>query len=213
MWVGGDYCDVWRLSDGRIALAVGDVSGKGLAAAMLMANLQSALRSTTAFCGDLEQVVSYVATLISDNMPEGMFITLFVGLLNPKTGQLQYVNAGHLQPLIVTNDGEMSELGRPSNLPIGVGEVPAKASCETLAAGTTLVVITDGITESISPEGELFGLGRLKAALKACGPVAAAELVGRLVQDADDFRASRPQGDDLTVLCLVTAPGAPTEGE
>jgi len=213
MWVGGDYCDVWRLSDGRVAFAVGDVCGKGLPAAMLMASLQAALRSTTAFCSELGQVVRQVARLITDNMPEGMFITLFIGILDPQTGQLHYVNSGHLQPLIVTPEGELSQLGRPSNFPIGIADVPIRAECETLAAGIGLVVVTDGITESVSPGGELFGLVRLKAAIKACSAVTAAEVVGRLVQDADDFRASCPQGDDVTVLCLVTAPGDQTEGE
>jgi sigma-B regulation protein RsbU (phosphoserine phosphatase) len=211
MWVGGDYCDVWDLPDGRLAFALGDVCGKGLPAAMLMSNLQAALRATSSFCDDLGQIVQQVAAQISRNMPDGMYITLLVGFLGTATGRLQYLNAGHLQPLILSGDGEISRLGRPSNFPIGpigVDDPRYEAACEALAGGVSLVVVSDGITESISDKSGLFGAHRLEECLKTCGSLSAAETVGRIIQDAADFRGSAPQNDDVTVLCLVTSPGA-----
>jgi len=213
MWVGGDCCDVWELPDGRLAFALGDVCGKGLPAAMLMSNLQAALRATASFCDDLGQIVQQVAAQISRNMPDNMYITLFVGFLETDTGQLQYLNAGHLQPLILSGGGEVRRLGEPSNLPIGPVSVDGPgftAARETLAPGISLVVVSDGITESVSDKSELFGAHRLEECFRACGSLSAAETVGRIIQDASDFRGSAPQNDDVTVLCLVTAPGART---
>ena len=216
MWVGGDCCDVWELPDGRLAFALGDVCGKGLPAAMLMSNLQAALRATASFCDDLGQLVQQVAVQISRNMAEGMYITLFVGFLETDTGQLQYLNAGHLQPLILSGDGEVRRLGEPSNLPIGPISVDGprfKAARETLAPGISLVVVSDGITESVSDKCGLFGANRLEECLKTCGSLSAAETVGRIIQDAADFRGSAPQNDDVTVLCLVTTAGTRTEAD
>jgi len=213
MWVGGDCCDVWELPDGRLAFALGDVCGKGLPAAMLMSNLQAALRATASFCDDLGQLVQQVAVQISRNMPDGMYITLFLGFLDTATGQLEYLNAGHLQPLILSGDGEVRRLGEPSNLPIGPISVDGPcftAARETLAPGISLVVVSDGITESVSDKLELFGANRLEECLKTCGSLSAAETVGRIIQDAADFRGSAPQNDDVTVLCLVTTTGTRT---
>ncbi|MDP6634774.1 MAG: SpoIIE family protein phosphatase [Phycisphaerae bacterium] len=216
MWVGGDCCDVWELPDGRLAFALGDVCGKGLPAAMLMSNLQAALRATASFCEDLGRLVQQVAVQVSRHMPDDMYITLFVGFLDTATGQLQYLNAGHLQPLILSKDGEIRHLGVPRNLPIGPISADGpdfEASCETLDTGISLVVVSDGITESISDKSELFGAHRLEASLKTCGSLSAAETVGRIIQDAADFRGSAPQNDDVTALCLVNQRCSQTEAE
>ena len=204
MWVGGDYCDVWQLDDGRVAFAVGDVSGKGLPAAIAMANLQAALRSTTAFCNDLSSIVAQTNGLLGRNLPERMFVTLFVGLLEPQSGQLQYVNAGHLQPVVIDPQGGVSLLSEPSGPPIGVGDGPFETLQQTLLPGTGLVLVTDGITESASPGDELFGMDRLTEMLGSAPVGSAARLVERVVEAADDFRDSAPQGDDVTVLALIT---------
>jgi len=206
MWVGGDCCDVWELPDGRLAFALGDVCGKGLPAAMLMSNLQAALRATASFCDDLGQIVQQVAVQISRNMSDSMYITLFVGFLETNTARLHYLNAGHLQPLILSTDGQVRPLGEPRNLPIGPISLEGpgfQASVETLKQDVSLLVVSDGITESVSDRNEMFGPQRLEACLRTCGKLSAAETVGRIIQDAADFRGSAPQNDDVTALCLV----------
>jgi len=216
MWVGGDCCDVWELPDGRLAFALGDVCGKGLPAAMLMSNLQAALRATAAFCDDLGSLIQQVAVQTSRNMPDNMYITLFVGFLDTRTRELQYLNAGHLQPLIISPDGDVRSLGKPRNLPVGpiCLEGPGfEASSETLAPGVSMVVVSDGITESVSDEGEMFGAHRLETCLRTCGLLSSAEIVGRVMQDAADFRGSAPQNDDVTVLCLTTLSEPETKTE
>ncbi|MHC4595218.1 MAG: PP2C family protein-serine/threonine phosphatase, partial [Planctomycetota bacterium] len=96
MWVGGDYYDVWSLEDGRIAFTVADVSGKGLPAAMIMSNLQAALRTTMAFCTELSTVAEHINQHLCQNLRDDMFVTLFLGLFDPSTNTLSYVNAGHI---------------------------------------------------------------------------------------------------------------------
>jgi len=207
MWVGGDYCDVWRLGDGRVAFAVGDVSGKGLPAAMAMANLQAALRSTMAFCDDLSSIVAQTNGLLGRNLPERMFVTLFFGLLEPRSGQLHYVNAGHLPPVMIDPAGEVSLLGKPSDMPIGIAEEGFETVRQALLPGTALVLVTDGITESASPGDELFGVDRLTETLGSAPIASAAGLVEHVVKAAGDFRDSTPQADDVTVLALITGAG------
>jgi len=204
MWVGGDYCDVWTMDDGRLIFTVADVAGKGLPAALAMANLQAALRATLAFSSDLAEVLSKVNTLIVRNLPERMFVTLFLGLLSPGDGRLQYVNAGHLQPMVIAG-GKVSPLAKPSDHPLGITEGTFQTAEQKLDPATSLVLVTDGITESASPKGDLFGQQRLTEVLEglASASASAKELVGSVVTATAEFRDSGAQQDDITVLALV----------
>ena len=208
LWVGGDYCDVWPVADGRLALAVGDVAGKGLAAAMVMANLQAALRSTMLFCPDLSDAVGHVNELLRQNLPENMFVTLFVGLFDPSAACLEYVNAGHIVPRLIGPGGRVARLGRPKNLPLGVEAGSFEPDTEALAPGAALVVVTDGITEATSSGGELFGEKGLEEALAGGETASAEQIVADVVAAAAAFRGDLPQQDDVTVLALLNARAA-----
>ena len=208
MWVGGDYCDVWTLGDGRVAIAVGDVAGKGLPAAMVMTNLQAALRATMSFCCQPSEVMGRLNSLLEQNLPEGMFVTFFLGLFDPVTGRLEYVNAGHLLPLKIVTPGEASALGRPANVPLGIlaesasGEFSAEAVI--LPEGGGLVVFTDGITEAASPDGRMLGVEPLHGMLVRHGGFdSAGQLADCVVAAAVSFRQTLPQQDDITVLALI----------
>ena len=208
LWVGGDYCDVWLLPDGRVAFAVGDVSGKGLPAAMVMSNLHAALRTTTSFCGDLAQVAGHVNQHLKDHVPVGMFVTLFLAAFDPATNSLEYVNAGHILPFLVRSRTGVSTLGKPSNPPLGVAENPFLQSTETLEPGTGLLVVSDGITEAVSSEGEQLGVERLEGAIRTSGFSSAGQLVQSAVDLVAGFCQSQPQRDDITILALVNLPKA-----
>lgn len=203
-WVGGDYYDIWPLPDGRLAFAVADVADKGLPAAMAMANLQAALRTGMTFSTDLAQVVAGVNTLVAHNLPEGMSVSLFLALLDPSTGELQYINAGHIQPLTIAPDAAISPLGTASDQPLSRPGRTFQTASQTLAPHTALVLVTDGITHSTSPQGTPFGRTRLAAALTAAHPASARQLVDAAVTAAATFRAPAAQHDDITVLALVT---------
>jgi serine phosphatase RsbU (regulator of sigma subunit) len=203
MWVGGDYCDVWTLADGRVAIAVGDVSGKGLPAAMVMTNLQAALRATMAFCSQLGEVMGRVNALLEQNLPEEMFVTFFLGLFDPASGRLEYVNAGHLPPLTIAPPGGAGMLGRPGNMPLGIMDDVFRSEAVDLSEGGGLLVFTDGITEAASPGGGRLGVDRLQSLLEQSRFHSAGELAERVVEAAVNFRQTLPQQDDITVLALM----------
>jgi phosphoserine phosphatase RsbU/P len=199
--VGGDYCDVWLLQDGRLAFAVGDVAGKGLPGAMVMANLQALLHAGTAFCAGPAQAIAYVNQHLRQHLADGPFVTLFLGLLEVGTGRLEYVNAGHLPPLVVR--GALVEpLGQPINTVLGVGDASFAADVEMLAPGSGLVAFTDGVTEAESPDGELFGFGRLKRVLAGAARAKAEQVVQAVVEATVTFSGAGPLGDDMTVLAV-----------
>ncbi len=203
MWVGGDYCDMWALADGRLAFAVGDVSGKGLPAAMVMANLQAALRSTMSFCADLPKVAGHLNRHLIGNLPEGMFVTLFIGLFDPAGGVLEYANAGHIPALKVRPKGGVSVFGKADALPLGAIDGPFGAAREPILSGEGLVIVTDGITEALSPDEAFFGFEGVQQLLEASAASSAEEIVEQVVKAATDFRQHLPQHDDMTVFALV----------
>ena len=202
MWVGGDYCDLWVLPDGRLAFAVGDVSGKGLPAAMVMSNLHAALRTAAQFCPGPSAVMDLVNRHFGQHMPEEMFVTMVLGVLDPKTGRLEYVNAGHIPPLVVRPDRRVAPLGRPTNPMLGMFDRPFASDVETVAPGTGLVVVTDGITEARAPNGVEFGLGKVEELLRSATADSAQQMVQAVKDAAVSYRGLAPQQDDATVLAL-----------
>ncbi|MHC4500042.1 MAG: SpoIIE family protein phosphatase [Planctomycetota bacterium] len=203
MWVGGDYYDVLALENGRIVFAVGDVSGKGLPAAMIMSNLQAALRTTMTFCSELSKVAEYLNQHLCQNLRDDMFVTLFLGLFDPAKNELAYVNAGHIQPVIKQPSANAMLLGEPANPPLGLFEGPFETFVETIGPNTGLLVVTDGITEASSPEGELFEMDRLVRLVTDTQADSAEGLVQAVTEGTAQFREKLPPHDDITVFALV----------
>jgi len=203
MWVGGDYYDVWTLEDGRIAFAVGDVSGKGLPAAMIMSNLQAALRTTMSFCTELSTIAEHINRHLCQNLRDDMFVTFFLGLFDLSTDKLSYVNAGHILPLIVPPSEPAKPLGQSANIPLGIFEGPFETATEIIHPGTSLLVVTDGITEASSPDDEQFEMERLQKLVTDSEADSAQELVNLVVKCVTDFRQQLPQQDDITVIALI----------
>jgi len=204
MWVGGDYCDVWALADGRLAWAIGDVSGKGLPAALVMATLHGALRTSLSFRADLASAITALNDHLVSHTPEGMFVTLIAGFFDPSTGVLEYVNAGHGLPLRLDSDGAVL-LGEPTNPPVGILDHPYAADRHELPAGATLLAVTDGVIESTSTEGELYGEERLQALAGECVADSPEALVDAVAAAAEDFRKPLGPQDDTTVLAINRA--------
>lgn len=202
MWVGGDYCDVWQLEDGRLALAVADVCGKGLGAALLMSNLQAMLRATMSFCHEPAEIMAHVNRLLGKNLPDSMFVTFFLALFDPSSGMLRYVNAGHLPPVMLAGGGQVSPLD-PGNQPVGVMQGTFREDSASIPHGSAMVVVTDGITESTSPGGKQLGLSGLESILGRSQFLSADQLAQHVVQGAAQFRQTSPQHDDETVLALM----------
>ncbi|MHC4640919.1 MAG: PP2C family protein-serine/threonine phosphatase, partial [Planctomycetota bacterium] len=202
MWVGGDYCDIWSLKDGRLAFVVGDVSDMGLPAAVVLSGLRVLLRTTISFCDELSEVMKHVNSHLIQDLPEGISATLFLGLFDPSAGALEYVNAGHTQPVIVQPQAAPQPLGQPNDSVLGIQDTIFQAKRHNIEKDERLLVFTDGVTKAQSPDNEQFGIERLVHILKSTADHSAVRIIESVTKAVTDFRQRLPQNDDITVLCL-----------
>jgi len=203
--VGGDYFD-FVTADGGVLLAVGDVSGKGLDAALAMSSLHACVRSQVQAAGAhgtaLPQLVGRVNRYLCDSLPFNKFATLFCAALDPVAHTLTYVNAGHNPPLLVRRDGSVEELAA-TGLPAGLDKEAAyESAAVSLHPGDVLIAYSDGVTES-SPEGlggEPLGSDGLAAMVRPLRHLAARELLDRLDDALVELMAGREPDDDMTLV-------------
>lgn len=198
--VGGDFYDFLDLGDERLGLVIGDISGKGIAAALLMANLQANLRSQSAIAsGDPRRLLESVNRLFCQNTTDGAFATLFFAEYDGHSGRLCYVNCGHLCALLLRRDGSLDRLGSTSTV-LGVFKNWESSLAERrLHSGDTLVLYTDGVTESFNDDGEEFGESRLVEALRRHRGHPSESLLNSIVAEVRQF-SPREQHDDITLI-------------
>jgi serine phosphatase RsbU (regulator of sigma subunit)/predicted Fe-S protein YdhL (DUF1289 family) len=198
--VGGDFFNYFSLTDGRIALLVGDVSGKGVGAALLMANIQASLRTRLALGQDLDAIAREIDVDIEGNTPGPIYATLFVGILNPATRELRYVNAGH-NPQYILRTARTLERMSSSGLPVGLlaGRGYAEARVQ-LAAGDLLFFYTDGCVEAENEAGDMFGAEKLESLLVSAA--GADDLLARVEGVLADYRGTREPFDDATMMVV-----------
>ena len=203
--VGGDYYDFLELPEGKLGVAIGDVSGKGIGASLMMASLGASLRSQAAVVENLTQLIQRVNNLVYDASTSNRYATFFYAEYNPGNRQLLFVNAGHNPPVIVRRSNLGDEVLRlnPSRPPVGL--LP-KSSYEqgsfALQSGDLLVLFTDGISESMNSDDEEWGEERLIELAKTCTGMPAIEAMNCIVTAAQRFAAGAPQHDDMTVVVL-----------
>lgn len=198
--VGGDYYDFLDLGQDRFGLVIGDISGKGIGAALLMANLQAMLRGQCAIALDQPQrLLRSVNQLFYENTPDSAYATLFFAEYDDKTRRLRYVNCGHLPPLLLRGANTVEKLESTSTV-LGLFESwdCSIGECR-LSAGDTLVLYTDGITDSFNESGEDFGEQRLIEALRRHRDLPPSELIASVVADVRQF-SPREQHDDITMI-------------
>jgi serine phosphatase RsbU (regulator of sigma subunit)/catechol 2,3-dioxygenase-like lactoylglutathione lyase family enzyme len=198
--VGGDYYDFLNLGQERLGLVIGDIAGKGIAAALLMANLQANLRSQCAIALDQPQrLLRSVNQLFYENTHESAFATLFFADYDDKARRLRYVNCGHLSALLLRSDSTLERLASTCTV-LGVfKEWDCVVEECGLFPGDTLVLYTDGVTESFSESGEEFGEPRLIEALRRHCELSAQGLLQALVDEVQRFNPHE-QHDDITVI-------------
>jgi serine phosphatase RsbU (regulator of sigma subunit)/anti-sigma regulatory factor (Ser/Thr protein kinase) len=208
--VGGDFYDVIPLGDGQLGFVIGDVTDKGVPAALVMAATRSVLRASAQRLIDPREVLERVNEHLCPDMPAKMFVTCLYGVLEPATGRFRFANAGHDLPYVKTADGSV-EL-RARGMPLGLMPGMSYEEKETvLAPGDSLLLHSDGVVEAHDPEGDMFGFPRLKAAV-ATYP-GGGELIDRVL--ADVARHTGPdaeQEDDITMVVLARA-AVPTAAE
>jgi serine phosphatase RsbU (regulator of sigma subunit)/catechol 2,3-dioxygenase-like lactoylglutathione lyase family enzyme len=204
--VGGDYYDFLHLGPGRVGLVIGDVSGKGIAAALLMANLQANLRSQCAFAIDQPQHwLSAVNQLFGENTANAAFATLFFADYDDATGRLRYVNCGHLPPLLLHANHSLERLEPTATILGAFKEWECSlAECQ-IGPGDTLILYTDGVTESFNPAGEEFGEARLEEALRQHRHLSSQSLIDAIVEQVRHF-SPHEQHDDITLITAKCQP-------
>jgi serine phosphatase RsbU (regulator of sigma subunit) len=200
--VGGDFFNYFVLPDGRLALLVGDVSGKGVSAALLMANIQATLRARLPHETDLAKLADRLDRELQENTPGGVYLTLFLGILEVDGRLLRYVNAGHNPQFVVRRRGgieALSSTGMPIALYAGHGYTEAHT---VLDAGDLLFFYTDGLVEAENETGDMLGSERLQSMLVAEQANGIDQLLRRIEQQAAEFRGSIEPMDDATMMAL-----------
>jgi sigma-B regulation protein RsbU (phosphoserine phosphatase) len=201
--VGGDFYDFFFIDEDRLCFCVGDVSGKGVPAALFMAVTRTMIKSKASDDRSTASILTFVNGQISQDNPSCMFVTLWVGVLNIRTGEVTYTNAGHNPPYVKRVDGSLEKLDMLHGPVVGAaegfvyGEDKLEFSSEDL-----LLAFTDGVTEEIDVNNELYGEMRLEALLSEMTDVSVERSVQDVVASVREFQGESAQDDDITVLAL-----------
>jgi sigma-B regulation protein RsbU (phosphoserine phosphatase) len=198
--VSGDYCDLIALENGAGFFMLGDVSGKGVTASMLMAQLHAIFRSLAPVTGSVTDLVAKANRIFGQTNPASRFATLVCGHVNNR-GAVQLCNAGHCLPLHVSAQAvaPIDSTGLPLGL-FGDAEYPSQTL--TLARGDCLLLYTDGLSEAFNSASEQYGVDRICDVLRDRGPSSPKDLLAALLKDLESFRTAAPQADDLTIMVL-----------
>jgi serine phosphatase RsbU (regulator of sigma subunit) len=199
--VGGDFYDFLELEDGRLGLVVGDATGKGVPAALVMAATRSTLRAVAQGSNSPGEVLRRANDPLVTDIPPNMFVTCFYAILDPKSGGLSYANAGHDLPYLHRCSGEAEEL-RARGMPLGLMPGMSYEEKETiLEADEAALFYSDGLVEAHDPEGEMFGFPRLRALVAKHGEEKSLEET--LLEELYSFVGEGwEQEDDITLLML-----------
>jgi serine phosphatase RsbU (regulator of sigma subunit)/ketosteroid isomerase-like protein len=202
--VGGDFYDFFELQDGRLGIVVGDATGKGVPAALVMASARSMLRAVAQASASPGDVMRRVNDPLATDIPPNMFVTCFYAILDPKSGSLTYANAGHDLPYL-HRDGEAEEL-RATGMPLGLMPGMGYEEKQTiLEAGEAALLYSDGLVEAHNPKGEMFGFPRLRELVAEHGEAGSLEEV-LLVELYSFVGEGWEQEDDITLLTLRRSP-------
>lgn len=200
--VGGDYYDIIKTKDGRYFIGIGDVSGKGVPAALLMANLQAFLKSITKQGYDIAASTQIINDLVSENTTDGRFITFFWLLLDDQKKEMTYVNAGHNPPLLI-RDKKITYLDRGGML-LGVMKtfIPYESETVQLQKDDILAMFTDGVTEAKNRSDEEYSDKKLEDLLTQKTFSSSEEIMGEVKKSIDEFVGGESQSDDITLIVL-----------
>jgi len=198
--VGGDYFDVFPLDDRRTAFLLADVSGKGLGAALLTTMLQGALSGMT-LGTDPARVFNHINRFLCDHAEVGRYATMFFGILDD-VGKLEYINAGHPSPVLMRNS-TAEEAFTEGSFPVGlVPEAEFATTTLQLEPNDTLVLYSDGVTEAMDPDEELYGVARLRGVLQGKNEMGLDEIQKTVLESVENFARGARQADDLTILVV-----------
>ncbi|MYG10147.1 MAG: SpoIIE family protein phosphatase [Rhodobacteraceae bacterium] len=208
--VGGDFFDTVKLPDDKIAISIADVSDKGVPAALFMMSSRTLLKGSAISKSDPTTVLEDVNELLIEDNDAGMFVTLIYGVFNIKTGSFIFANGGHNPPILVNENGNARYLGMPGGIALGMFPGFSFEDKEIiLEKGDQIIFYTDGITEAMNVDGELYGEDRLIEFVQETIKAGDKDLVTTLVDSVHEFSKGIPQSDDIT--CLVIRYDGPTK--
>lgn len=201
--VGGDFYDFFFIDQDRLAIIIGDVSGKGVPAAIFMAVSRTLLKAIATQIGNPGECLRRLNTMLIPESNMAMFVTVFYGILNTRTGEIQYTNGGHNPPYVIRNDGNVEPLQLTEGLLLGMLEnIEYDVKKFSLQPGEKLFMFTDGVTEAMNQKRELFGEPDLIACLKEGKDLPLTELLRSVHTAVEGFEAGTPHADDITMLAL-----------
>lgn len=201
--VGGDFYDFFQIDETHLGFVIADVSGKGVPASLFMAVSRTLLRATGLRGLPSHECMNIVNKLLCKESLDSMFVTVFYGIYNLETGEIDYTNAGHNPPYVLKHNNQVEALPLSQNFIVGVfDDFIYKNSSLTLEPGDTLVLYTDGVTEAFNPEKTQFGEAGLEKTLKSVPGAGSQEITEALLEDIHDFAGDEPQSDDITTLMI-----------
>lgn len=205
--VGGDYYDFFLLEDGRTALIIADVSGKGVPAALLVSTLHASLHAYIHNQTDLARLASDLNEVVYDHTEAERYITSFMGILDPKSGLLTYVNAGHCFPFFLKSKESSVVPLAATGLPLGMFEgVGFETGNISMDPGDFLIIYTDGVTEAMNRSFEEYGEDRFRRVMLKSKSQNAGPFLGSVVADVEQYVSGEPQSDDLTMMVIKRVP-------
>ncbi len=201
--VGGDFYDFFFVDKDRLCFLIGDVSGKGVPAALFMVISKTLLKNEALGGGSPDEIFAQVNNILAPDNESLMFVTLFCGILNTKTGEIVSSNAGHNPPLLCTGKHSFEYMDVPKGFVMGpMPDVKFASKSLVLQPGDTIFIYTDGVTEAMDPEEKLFSEKRLKKALSALQNEEVVDIIHGLRAEISSFARGAEQSDDITMLAL-----------
>ena len=202
--VGGDFFDVIHLADGRIGIAIADVSDKGVPAALFMMSCRTLIKGAAIGKTNPGEVLHEVNQLLQEDNDAAMFVTVFYGVYDPDSRRFHYANGGHNSPLVVHADGSSAELPLTGGIALGLmPDLDYDNNTVTLSPGDLIVLYTDGVTEAFDEQGNQFGTERLQEVFAGVEPTDV-QVANRSVFEAvEKFAGDTPQSDDITCVTLL----------
>ena len=201
--VAGDFYDFFRIDDDHIGFVIADVSGKGIPAAIFMAVSRTLIRATGIRGVKPSECITYINSLLAEESASNMFVTVFYGIYNIKTGDVTYTNAGHNPPYVAKADGSIVKLPLSKNIIAGfLKDYQFTEEALQLQHGDTLLLYTDGVTEAVDPDYNEYGEERLEALLKNTSQVDCQQLIDAVKADVKVFANGAEQSDDITLLAI-----------
>ena len=198
--VGGDFYDFYMIDDDHFAVVVGDVSGKGVPAALFMVITKTLLKDTAAHQLDPAKIFEHVNQILCEGNESGLFVTCWLGIITLSSGELKFANAGH-NPPVISQKGEIKYLTTKPNLMLaGMDGIPYTTHSTVLERGDRLFIYTDGVTEATNSANELYGENRLITVMKYATNKSSREVLDVVRNDIDEFVDDAPQFDDITML-------------